>query len=236
MNRFLTIDRLPTHVALLDSRGVILDVNEAWRQFGVENGLQRSGHGVGENYCELVSNALGPRHRLTLDLNALLAGRNALLTFTYPCHAPDRQRWFNLIGVLLGPSASARAALVHQEITSLLPDGADAASPPPDTSRAALLPDLPQISSVDERWPLLPASREASGLASLARPLTARQREVLRLIGQGLTNAEIARALALAPNTVKAHTSAIVRRLNLKSRTQAALLAGRLQTSARPRR
>jgi DNA-binding NarL/FixJ family response regulator len=55
--------------------------------------------------------------------------------------------------------------------------------------------------------------------------LSKRQLEVLKLLGEGRTNAEIARTLFRSPNTIKLHVSAILHRLKLKSRTQAALLA-----------
>jgi DNA-binding NarL/FixJ family response regulator len=58
--------------------------------------------------------------------------------------------------------------------------------------------------------------------------LTARQRQVFMLLGDGKTNAEIAETLSTSPNTVKLHVSAILRRLHLESRTQAAILATRL--------
>ena len=58
--------------------------------------------------------------------------------------------------------------------------------------------------------------------------LSKRQLEVLKLLGEGKTNAEIAKALFRSPNTIKLHVSAILRQLNLKSRTQAALLASKL--------
>jgi DNA-binding NarL/FixJ family response regulator len=61
--------------------------------------------------------------------------------------------------------------------------------------------------------------------------LTKRQLEVLRLLGEGKTNAEIAKALFRSPHTIKLHVSAILRELDLKSRTQAALLASKLPKS-----
>jgi DNA-binding NarL/FixJ family response regulator len=64
--------------------------------------------------------------------------------------------------------------------------------------------------------------------AGLDGRLTRRQRDVFALLGEGKTNLEIAEALAVSPNTVKLHVSAILRRLELDSRTQAALMAAKL--------
>jgi DNA-binding NarL/FixJ family response regulator len=55
--------------------------------------------------------------------------------------------------------------------------------------------------------------------------LTAREREVLRLIAAGASNREIAQALFLSEGTVRNHISHILTRLNVRDRTQAAIIA-----------
>ena len=55
--------------------------------------------------------------------------------------------------------------------------------------------------------------------------LTGRQREVAELLGQGLTNAQIAEHLDLSESTVRLHVSTILDKLSLSNRTQVALLA-----------
>ncbi|WP_084506473.1 response regulator transcription factor [Geminicoccus roseus] len=55
--------------------------------------------------------------------------------------------------------------------------------------------------------------------------LTARQRQVLALVRQGLSNKAIAHALGIAEATVKEHLSAIMQRLGVATRTEAALRA-----------
>ena len=68
----------------------------------------------------------------------------------------------------------------------------------------------------------------ASGAPPMGRvSLTPREREVLVEVGHGRSNREIARALGLAEKTVKTHVSAILAKLGVQDRTQAALYAVR---------
>ena len=64
--------------------------------------------------------------------------------------------------------------------------------------------------------------------AGLAEPLSRREREVLLLIGEGLSNRKIANRLNLAEGTVKNYVSSLIAKLNVQDRTQAALLSREL--------
>jgi DNA-binding NarL/FixJ family response regulator len=69
-----------------------------------------------------------------------------------------------------------------------------------------------------------------AGAAQIDPPpevLTAREREILRLVAEGRENAEIGRVLHLSPSTVKTHVSAILAKLGVENRLQAAVYAVR---------
>jgi len=67
-------------------------------------------------------------------------------------------------------------------------------------------------------------SRRAAALARLA-PLSERERDVLVLVGRGLSNAEAAKAVHMSEATVKTYVSRMLTKLGLANRTQAAILA-----------
>jgi DNA-binding CsgD family transcriptional regulator len=87
----------------------------------------------------------------------------------------------------------------------------------------------------------LGASREAGEAAALVRSLggkarsgpraqgslTGREREVLRLLGEGLTNAEIGMRLFISPKTVEHHVARTYRKLDVSTRAEAASWAAR---------
>lgn len=60
--------------------------------------------------------------------------------------------------------------------------------------------------------------------ADLSRLLTDRERDVVALVAEGLTNKEIGRRLGISPATVKVHVERIIGKLGVADRTQAAVL------------
>lgn len=90
---------------------------------------------------------------------------------------------------------------------------------PPDVLLAALRRALAGVPGTD------PAAAAAAGTATA---LTARQREVLWLVAEGKSNKVIGRQLDMSENTVRNHVAAILDRLGVDSRLEAATAARRL--------
>ncbi|WP_406288454.1 response regulator [Embleya sp. NBC_00896] len=71
----------------------------------------------------------------------------------------------------------------------------------------------------------LPARAETESGSARVADLSAREREVLTLVGRGLTNAEIGTLLGLSPLTAKTHVSRIMSKLNARDRPQLVVTA-----------
>jgi DNA-binding NarL/FixJ family response regulator len=69
------------------------------------------------------------------------------------------------------------------------------------------------------------ASSPARSDTSVVDALSEREREVLRLLARGLTNADIAERLHLSEGTVRNYVSAVLAKLDVSDRTQAAVIA-----------
>jgi hypothetical protein len=107
------LDALPAQIAVLDRWGLIIAVNAAWRRFARDNGgspeLQA---GLRLDYLAICRGALGEESeqvRAVADGVAdVLERRAESFSLEYPCHAPDRERWFSVSVSPLGGLWGAR--------------------------------------------------------------------------------------------------------------------------------
>ena len=124
----------------------------------------------------------------------------------------DDQAWHQLDDVLVGQSNLRR---VPTEMTS-----AQAS----ELSRTIGVA-LPEVEVL-----ILGSAPDTSGIVELRR-LSVRERQVLGLIAEGLTNREIAEKLFLAEKTVKNYVSRLLGKLGMARRTQAAVYLAGLRQS-----
>jgi len=74
--------------------------------------------------------------------------------------------------------------------------------------------------------------RDEAGIAAAVGTLTPHQFRVLMMLGEGLLNKQIAYQLGVSEATIKAHVTAILRKMNVNNRTQAVLAVQQLRIDA----
>jgi signal transduction histidine kinase len=114
------LNALPAHIALLDTQGCIVSVNEAWRQFGNANVIQSPGYGIGLNYLEICDSApqeSSEGHQVAEGIRSVLSGKLKTFLLEYPCHSPTEQRWFLLKVIPLTDELRNGAVVTHRNIT-----------------------------------------------------------------------------------------------------------------------
>ena len=94
---------------------------------------------------------------------------------------------------------------------------------------SAPLKDGHRIVGVFGVFRIEPETKQSTNLPDVAPPeLTPRQHEVLMLLGQGMTTAQMAERMGLSPQTVQNHIKALLRTLGVRSRLEAVLVGTRL--------
>jgi PAS domain S-box-containing protein len=115
------LDALPAHIALLDSDGIILAVNEPWRLFARANGLTDPKFGVGSNYLDVCDSRIqgkpGDPQTIADGIRSVLRGEVSKFSFEYPCHTPEKQNWFAAIVNPVQASERRGVLITHIDVT-----------------------------------------------------------------------------------------------------------------------
>lgn len=117
----LVINSLEEQIAVIDHAGIIVDVNLAWTDFGIENGLSPKYASVGCNYLNVVSASAARGDSLASEaaqgILDVVSGKRASFYFEYPCHGPDDKRWFMMRVTRLKDDARRLYVISHHNIT-----------------------------------------------------------------------------------------------------------------------
>jgi hypothetical protein len=115
------LDELPEHTAIVDSSGVIVAVNKAWKRFAEDNGADRSKVSQGANYLDVCERAAGEQSQYAQSfgegLRSVLSGREERFAMEYPCHSPTERRWFVGRVERFGDGDSPMALVAHENVT-----------------------------------------------------------------------------------------------------------------------
>ncbi|MBY0559339.1 MAG: helix-turn-helix transcriptional regulator [Hyphomicrobium sp.] len=180
----------------------------------------------GRNYADQCASSF--RDAIT----GLLNRRRQLLSLVMPPPTLGTHAWFAVVGVPLGVSKEGGALFVHMDISPWVGSDKHQAEMPSELSQGLLqramamtLMGGEQLAHQDGRKP--------KGYYDGIESLTDRQREVLKLIGMGKSNVEIAGDLSCSINTVKRHVTAVLQKLKLPNRTRAAMLVNQIDRTTK---
>jgi PAS domain S-box-containing protein len=119
---FNAFDALQSQTAVLGHDGTILHVNEAWRQFGLQNGYAGADLGVGRSYLDhsdaTIVDETGNEFNVRVALEKVLSGYSSGFYGEYVSDSPRERRYFS---VYAGPYVAGDeigAIVVHTNITS----------------------------------------------------------------------------------------------------------------------
>jgi len=117
------LNSLSAHIAVLDTQGVIVAVNGAWRRFARENGGEDKAFYVGASYlaaCEGASQhgGNGIAEAMLRGIRELLRGEQESFSVEYPCHSPTEQRWFIANVTRFSHEGATYLVTAHEDITA----------------------------------------------------------------------------------------------------------------------
>ncbi|MFO8031157.1 MAG: LuxR C-terminal-related transcriptional regulator [Desulfohalobiaceae bacterium] len=117
------LDSLSAHIAILDSQGLILKTNQAWKEFAQANELQIRPEELQVNYLEICNQAKGESaehaQEVAQGIRRVIAGDIQEFLLDYPCHSPQHKRWFYMRARRLQGPGPLRVVVSHENITPL---------------------------------------------------------------------------------------------------------------------
>jgi PAS domain S-box-containing protein len=116
-----SLDSLSSHIAVLDSDGVILAVNERWRSFADDNHFQGHGHGVGDNYlltCEGENVCDDDAIAAARGIREVIQGTREDFSHEYPCHGDNEERWFVMRVTRFVVNEGVRVVVAHENVSA----------------------------------------------------------------------------------------------------------------------
>lgn len=119
------LDSVSSEIAVLNESGIIVATNEAWRRFAADNsGCLNSTSGdsvdVGANYLEAITTlSPEPNDRVNIreGIESVINGKLPKFSCEYPCHSPEKQRWFVMTATPMH-TGDRGAVVLHADITA----------------------------------------------------------------------------------------------------------------------
>jgi PAS domain S-box-containing protein len=116
------LSALKSHIAVINSRGVIISTNDAWKEFSINNGqtiLQNTSEG--SNYYAVCAKSAIAGDTIAGEVLAgikeVISNKSPAFYIEYPCHSPVEERWFAMQAIKF-ESDEPMVIVSHQNITA----------------------------------------------------------------------------------------------------------------------
>ncbi len=118
------VNSISAQVAIIDSHGVIIDTNQAWQDFAIENGMPNDFNSIGSNYLTICDCAPGKEEddpaKIAQGIRQVINGDIPEFITHYPCHSPTQKRWFILRVVPFRKEDDEKFIITHENVTPLM--------------------------------------------------------------------------------------------------------------------
>ena len=113
---------LPAHIALLDTEGLIVSVNDTWREFACDAASWGPGSKVGLNYLDVCDSAQGDgsveAHKIAAGIRSVLGGTARSFSTEYGCQSSGVEYWFLLTVTPLSDDRPKGAIVMYLDVTA----------------------------------------------------------------------------------------------------------------------
>jgi serine phosphatase RsbU (regulator of sigma subunit) len=116
-------DTLSANIAIIDEKGVILETNQAWRNYANLNQMEGVHDSIGVNYLELCDATTGKEAKdarnVAAGIRSVIEGEIKEFMYDYPCHGPDGQHFYYVRAIRVAEEQPIRVVVSHEDITAL---------------------------------------------------------------------------------------------------------------------
>ncbi|MBI9092349.1 MAG: helix-turn-helix transcriptional regulator [Desulfobacterium sp.] len=117
------LNSLSAHIAIIDENGRILETNLAWNAFARSNQIKLRPTAPDINYLDICESARGNSAEnadtVAKGIRQVINGEIDEFTIDYPCHSPEKRRWFYMRVTKAADSVPVKVVISHEDITAL---------------------------------------------------------------------------------------------------------------------
>ena len=117
------LNSLSANIAIIDGKGVILETNQAWRDYASLNQMEGPGDSIGVNYLELCDATTGKEAKdartVAAGIRSVIKGKITEFMYDYPCHGPDGRHFYYVRAIRVAGQEPIRVVVSHEDITAL---------------------------------------------------------------------------------------------------------------------